>query len=116
MSGRALVGIIQISMICEISSIFLIIRFFLDGKKPLALINNCLIFFTFFIFRILLFPLTYYGCFKSFTLYDFWGEGKLHVFFIVILFFSFLGIYILNIFWFSLMIKSLNKENIKKIN
>lgn len=107
MSGRGLIAIIQASMISELSSIFQIFRFFTKENKKLLYISEIFFLITFFFSRILLFPFTYFACFKSFQYYEFFAEGTSHVISIVILFFLFLLIFVLNIYWFHLIIKTL---------
>lgn len=123
--GSSLPMLTHVCMICEFSQIFLNIRNTM-GKAAtglLPLINNLCFVLSYTVFRMILFPWIIVTFFWHARTYDLWntgempvGEGQIkqvtplthQVSWVVIMFF-FILVYILNLFWFSLILKGLIK-------
>ena len=106
--GYGAAGIGNLTLICEISSIFLNYRSLLFSKDSaegfIPLLNRFLFFLTYSIFRMGLLP---YGTFKMFkNIYYVWDRmSTVACCFYIFMLSEYIMIFILNIFWYRLVIR-----------
>lgn len=101
-----------IVLLCELSTIFLHIREIKDKatwKGLFATLNTGIFFICYTMVRVVLFPFAIYAHFKLATLYEFNKTSSFHQFtywFTLVFFFL---IYMLNMFWYKIILKSVIK-------
>ena len=126
--GHSMPMLTHVAMTCELSQIFLNIRNVI-GKESTGLfplINNLVFFFTYTLFRVILFPWLILAGYQSGKLYDLWNTNQpleatsgdhqiikrtslFHQICWVTLLFFFVIVYILNLFWYSLIVRGVLK-------
>ena len=106
-----MIGTAAVFLISEISSVFMSFRgMMLDPKSKncLMMLNQVLFFITFTVFRIIIFPLV--GLYILPPIVGIWPHVSVlrKICFVISLLLG-AGVYFLNLFWYYLIIKHLNK-------
>lgn len=106
-----MVALSQSVMLCEISTLFLNIRYSIgkDAEGIFPLINSTCLFLAFTFTRVLYFPMHINAHFQSMKYYDPFAQTPIHVFawcFVLILF-SF--VWILNLYWYRFLLMGFTK-------
>lgn len=122
--GRHLVSMSQSVMLCELSTLFLNIRFNM-GKKAEGLfpfINSVCLFLSFTFTRILWFPLLINAHFyASLMLYNPFAQSWVHILAWIIVTLSFTSVFLLNLYWYQFLVKGFSnilfqdKDHFKKV-
>ena len=112
MHGEQMIKQVNMALICESSQIFLNKRNLLgkfEWKGPMATLNAMCFFFCYISFRVLLFPFILYGAFaiNKFIPARHWTPFNTFVFWVIVV--IFVLIYLLNLFWFKLILGGLIK-------
>ena len=109
--GKHLVALSQSVMLCEISTLFLNIRYSMgkDAEGLFPLVNSTCLFLSFTFTRVTYFPMHINAHFQSMRYYDPFAQSPLHVFawcFVLILF---TAVWFLNLYWYQFMVKGFTK-------
>ena len=110
--GEQMIKMINMALLCEFSSIFLNNRAIMGKylwKGFFSNLNAIIFFMSYILFRMLLFPLILYSCFKQnkFVSKYHWTPVMETIYWIIIAIFVF--IWLLNVHWFKLLFRGLMK-------
>lgn len=110
-AGYGFSGVANASMLCEISGLFLNYKdmFSIESKDTtLAQLNSYAFFLTYFVFRVILFPILTFYLFKMNAMLiglEAWYKGVLMIF----VFVQAIFVLILNMFWFLIILKGVKR-------
>jgi len=110
LGGMQMPKLFSVAMICEFSQIFMNLRNIMGKNKwkgQIATCNQVAFFLSYTMFRVMLFPMLIYSNVKCSYLYDYENTTILHKFAFWFNTLMFLGIYLLNLFWYNLIVKGL---------
>lgn len=111
-AGEGYPKLVIVCLLCEISGVFMHLRE-IKGKHTWRglgyTINAICFFFSFTLVRIVMFPMIINSNIRMVSLYDFETHSTFHKFAFWLIFVSFISIYLLNLFWYYLILRTVQK-------
>jgi hypothetical protein len=109
----------QLTLLCELSNVFLCARGFFGTKDwtgPLANLNNILFFLSYTVTRVLLFPIFIYSMYLHCNLFGWSNLGLPRQIMISVMFILFIAVYFLQLFWYKMILNTVfNPKSLKDV-
>ena len=111
-SGEHCPKLVVVTLLCEISGIFLMIRDVMGKNSWTGFwshLNMGLFFVSYTLVRMVMFPFCIYSHIKLSTLYDFDNHTLFHRVSFWVTLILFICIYLLNVFWYSIILRTVSR-------